>query len=374
MKPIKIFVDCHLFDKGFSGTRTYLLGIYEHFVKDVGFHFYLASNNVEQLESVFGQRDNITYVRYKYHNRILRLLFDTPAIIKKNQINYAHFQYILSPIKTGKYILTAHDVLFMDFPEYFPLLFRLTYKFLYKVGLKKADIKLTVSQYSKERITKHFAHNDVLITPNAVNDVFYENYDKAAINAEVAQKFNLDKYIIYISRWEPRKNHQLVLKAFVDLNLYHDYQLVFIGDQSIENKEYLNQYEPLDKSIKERIITLRKTDFETMLTLLRGADASVYPSIAEGFGIPPLESIASRIPTICSNATAMSDFDFMEDFLFNPNDQEEFNTQLLSILKNDFSAKFEEFAAISKQRYNWKTSANILRDSILNNEKAFDVI
>jgi glycosyltransferase involved in cell wall biosynthesis len=373
MKQIKVFVDCHVFDNGFQGTRTYLQEIYQQLIKDDTFKFYFAANNIENLESIFGKGSNIIYVEYKHYNKFLRLLFDIPAIIKKHQIDYAHFQYIVPPIKKCKYIVTTHDLLTIDFPAYFPRLFRLKTYLLYKHGMKKADIKLTVSQYSKQKIKEHFQYDNVYITPNAISDIFYENYNKTTLKEEVKQRFNINKYIIYISRWEPRKNHQLVLKAFIDLKLYPEYHLVFIGDQSIKNKEYSDMYKHLDDEIKNKIITMQKTDFKTMLTLLRGANASVYPSIAEGFGIPPLESLAAKIPTICSNATAMSDFDYMEDFLFDPNNQEQFNNKLKMILENDFSCHFEKLSCLTKEKYNWITSANILRTCILNKEKGEEI-
>ena len=369
MKQIKIFIDCHVFENGFQGTRTYLQGIYEQLLKEDTFHFYFASNTVENLESVFGKRDNITFVKYKYHNKFLRLLLDIPAIIKRYKIDYAHFQYMVAPVKNCKYIVTNHDILFVDFPEFFPWFFRIQKSFLYKHGLRKADIKLTVSEYSKQKINEHFHVDNIVITPNAVNDTFYENYNKAAVKEEVKRKFNLNKYIIYISRWEPRKNHQLVLKAFLDLKLYPDYHLIFIGDQSIHNQEYSDLYDSLDEAIKNKIITLQKTDFKTMITLLRGADASVYPSFAEGFGIPPLESVAAKVPTIYSNTTGMSDFDYMEEFSFDPNNQEQFNTKLKMILENDFSLRLEELAALTKVKFNWAASANVLRNCIFKEEK-----
>lgn len=368
-KSIKIFVDCHVFDDGFQGTRTYLQGIYEHLIKEDNFHFFLASNNSENLKAIFGAQQNITFVTYKYKNKFLRLLFDIPAIIKKHKIDYAHFQYIVAPIKKCKYIVTTHDLLFIDFPNYFPTLNRLINTFLYKLSLKSTDIKLTVSQYSKLKIENHFHFQDVAITPNAVNEVFYEAYDKAVVKKEVAQKFNLKKYIIYISRWEPRKNHQLVLKSFVELKLYKEYQLVFIGDSSIHSKEYFDFYDTLESRIQNQILSFQKTDFQTMLTLLRGADVSVYPSIAEGFGIPPLESVAARIPTLCSNTTAMSDFDFMNQFLFNPYDQEEFKQKLKLILETDCSEEMKRLSNVVKEKYNWKTSASVLKDKIIENKK-----
>ncbi|MGX7667843.1 glycosyltransferase family 4 protein [Flavobacterium pedocola] len=360
----KIFVDCHVFDDGFQGTRTYIQGIYTYFIKCQEFEFFLASNNSDALKSIFGSHPNVNYITYKYHNKFGRLLLDIPQIIKRYQIDYAHFQYIVSPFKRCKYIVTTHDVLFIDFPEYFPFFNRIKNTILYKFSAKFSDIRLTVSGYSQKTIDNHFSLKDYHITPNAINDAFFENYDKALIQKEVYEKFKLKEYIIYISRWEPRKNQQLVLKAFVDLKLYESHQLLFIGDETIDNKAYADIYEKLDASVKSKIYSFQKTDFQTMLMLLRGAKAAVYPSIAEGFGIPPLESIAAKIPTLCSNKTAMSDFDFFEDFFFDPYDQNEFNRKLKMILENDFSEKINTISQKIQNRYDWEKSAEILKSLI----------
>ena len=307
-KNIKIFVDCHVFDYGFQGTRTYIQGIYKEFIKDDNYEFYFAAKNIENLKNIFGVSKNIFYIKYSFKNKFLRLLIDIPKILKREKIDYAHFQYIVPPIKKSKYIVTTHDVLFIDFPVYFSFINRLKNIFLYKQGIRKSDIKLTVSDYSKQKIEEHFKVNDINITPNAVDPIFFEEYDKEKIIKIIEEKYSLKNYIIYVSRWEPRKNHELILKAFVELKLYETNQLLFIGDTTTTNKAYHEIYNNISDEIKDKIICLQKTDFETMLMLLRGANVSIYPSVAEGFGIPPLESIAAKIPTISSNTTAMSDF------------------------------------------------------------------
>jgi glycosyltransferase involved in cell wall biosynthesis len=364
---VKILVDCHVFDKGFQGTRTYIEGIYLEFTKNKNFIFYLASTKPENLKTIFGEQENIVYVSYQSNNKFNRLLFEIPKIIKKYNIDYTHFQYIVSPFKKGKYIVTTHDVLFLDFPKYFPTLSRIKNTFLYKLSAKKADIKLTVSKYSKLKIEEHFQLTDYYITPNAVNAIFFNDYDKLEIQQQVKEEHNITNYIIYVSRWEPRKNHDLILKSFIDLQLYQTHQLLFIGDTTFENKAYNLLYTTLDTSIKEKIVRIEKTDFNTMITLLRGANASVYPTLAEGFGIPPLEAVAAKIPTLCSNKTAMSDFDFFGEFLFDPNNEEEFKKKLSEILVLDNS---EKCTAISKKmaaQYNWKQSTLVLENAILEN-------
>lgn len=366
-KNIKIFVDCHVFDYGFQGTRTYIQGIYKEFIKDNNFDFYFAAHDIENLKAIFGISKNIFYVKYSFKNKFLRLLIDIPKILKREKIDYAHFQYIVPPIKKAKYIVTTHDVLFIDFPVYFSFLNRIKNTFLYKKAINKADIKLTVSEYSKQRIIKHFniETKEIQITPNAVDSIFFQEYSKTEIIKRVEEIYSLKDYIIYVSRWEPRKNHELILKAFVDLKLYETNQLLFIGDTTILNKSYLEMYNVISDEIKSKIICLQKLDFESMLMLLRGAKVSIYPSLAEGFGIPPLESIAAKVPTISSNQTAMSDYEFMENFLFDPNDYEDFKIKLKKILENQYID--DEFKLLSneiKERYTWHKSMSVLKHCI----------
>ncbi len=118
-KRLKIFIDCHIFDDGFQGTTTYLKGMYGVLIKDKTKQFYLAAVDVERLKTIFGTAENVHYVRYKSHGKFYRLLIDIPGIIKRNEIDYAHFQYITPPFKYCKYINTIHDLLFLDYPHYF---------------------------------------------------------------------------------------------------------------------------------------------------------------------------------------------------------------------------------------------------------------
>lgn len=368
MKRIKIFVDCHVFDSGFQGTRTYIQGLYKEFVKDKDYDFYFAAKNVENLKTIFGTSENIFFIEYSFKNKFLRLLIDIPSILKKEKIDYAHFQYIVPPIKKAKYIVTTHDVLFIDFPMYFSFLDKVINTFLYKQAINNADIKLTVSKYSKSQIEKHLKTKNIYITPNGVDPVFFEKYNKRQIENIIEKKYFLKDYIIYVSRWEPRKNHNLILKAFVDLKLYDKYYLLFIGDTTAKNKEYQKIYNCLADEIKSKIIRFEKLDFQNMILLLRGAKVSVYPSIAEGFGIPPLEAIAANIPTISSNTTAMSDFKFLDKFSFYPYDLEEFKIKLKMILENNLDKEFSFLSDEIKNSYDWSKSMLVLKNCIKIND------
>ncbi|WP_291103672.1 glycosyltransferase, partial [Flavobacterium sp. UBA5153] len=229
---LKIFVDCHVFDGSHQGTTTYIRGLYQELIKDKNKQFFFGANDISVIQEIFGTAGNVHYLKYSSQNKVYRLLFDIPRLIKKNKIDYAHFQYIVPPLKYCKYVNTIHDVLFLDYPEYFPLSYRIKNRFLFKWSAKHSDIVLTVSEYSKKQIQKHFGIKNSTITPNAVDRIFFEPYEKEKVQVEVKSKYNFQDYWIYISRWEPRKNHHTLLEVFTENEFYRNYSLVLVGDKS----------------------------------------------------------------------------------------------------------------------------------------------
>ena len=102
-------------------------------------------------------------------------------------------------------------------------------------------------------------------------------------------------------------------------------------------------------------------DDSDLLQFYRAATVFVYPSKAEGFGIPPLEAAAAKIPVLCSNSSAMSDFTFFGDNHFDPENYPLFKNKLAAIINtNTSNAELEHIAAIVQQRYNWNESAATL--------------
>lgn len=352
MSKIKIFVDAHIFDGTYQGTQTYLKGLYNSLVQDNDFEITLGSNNVEIL------KDNFPDVRFKFitlpsKSKYRRLALDIPEIIRNNKFEYAHFQYVVPFKKECKYINTIHDLLFLDFPAYFPYLYRLTKSLTFKYSASRADIICTVSEYSKESLIKHFKINEakITITPNAI-DVYPGNF------VDIKRKYNIDKYILFVSRFEPRKNHYGLLKCFVDLELYkRGYKLVFIGKiDDVVTKEFNQYFKGLPNEIKSTVVCLENIVLNELNNFYSQAEVFIYPSIAEGFGIPPLEAAMNNCKVLCSNQTAMRDFDFFGKFLFEPDNLTELKKKVLDILK-DQNYPYQEIREAIVEKYNWKSIA-----------------
>ena len=361
MRKIKILVDAHVFDDYYQGTTTYIKGIYNELVLDDNFEILLAGSNIELLKKHFSDF-RFRFIQIPKTSSWKRILFHFPEIIRDNQIDYAHFQYVLPPFLKTKSIVTVHDVLFLDFPEYFPKLYRIVRKFLFSWSAKRATILCTVSNYSQKAISRHFhiPIKRIIITPNAVN-LFI---DDSVRKRERPMK---DKYLLFVSRMEPRKNHLSLLKAFVELKLYTGYFLVFIGKTEIKVAPYEAYLTGLSAEIKSRVIHLENVTEDDLINWYIHSEVFVYPSIAEGFGIPPLEALVCGAKVICSNSTAMSDFKFLQNYQFDPFNINSLKDSLTGILQTDFP--HQSLIDFVYSNYSWRTIAKNLSLSIIDDFK-----
>lgn len=360
-QAIRLLIDCHVFDGKFQGTRTYLQGIYQNMVSYKDIDFYFAARDTQNLLKIFGKGDNIHFIKLKNNSSVMRLSYEFSKIIKEYKIDYAHFQYVSPLIKTCKEIITIHDLLFLDYPEYFSTHYKVKNNVLFKRSAKRADILFTVSDYSRKAIERHFGipAENIHITPNAVLPV-----DDSIECPDVKEKFGIDKYLLTVSRIEPRKNHLALLKAFVDLNLVaQGYKLMMVGVPDLNYKDFSTYYERLPLNIKEAVI-MKSASFPELVQLYRNASLFVFPSFAEGFGIPPLEAIEYGCPVLCSNATAMSEFNLPEKWTFDPNNELEMKEKI-SILLNE-RPDFTEVCNRIRTEYSWNSIAEDIHSIIIN--------
>lgn len=237
-------------------------------------------------------------------------------------------------------------------------------KILFKRSAKRAEVLTTVSNYSAERIKEKFNLKDkrIFILPNAVDEKFTLKRDKERDKKYIKQKYNVQNYILFVSRLEPRKNHISLLKAYENLSYWeNNIELVFIGKRAINDKKLENAIKKVSIKSKNRVHHLSSVDDYDLLSFYNGAKVCVFPSICEGFGIPPLESAILQVPTICSNKTAMADFEFFSDNHIQPNEKE-IKNRLKEII-NKGSCNDNQLGSISKHIssiYNWKETSNRL--------------
>ena len=359
-KKIKLFVDAHCFDAEYQGTRTFVKEIYQILSHKKDLILYLAAYDTEVLSATFPKAENIVILKYWNRSSIVRLAIDIPILIKRHQIDIAHFQYITPLIKNCKQVVTIHDVLFRDYPSEFSFPFQITKRFLYKRAAKQADIVTTVSAFSKASIEKHLSPKDnVYVVSNGVSPQFFEPYSKQEAKAFILNKFGFDKFVLYVSRIEPRKNHLTILHAFEQLKLHQKgYHLVFLGHETKQVPSLKKALRAAESSLQKKVFINGQVRDPDLLQFYRAAEVFIYPSKAEGFGIPPLEAAAVNIPVICSNTSAMEAFSFFGDTHINPLDLDVLKKKLMELTTcQPPSASLSAIAEMIKTNYSWQGSA-----------------
>lgn len=361
---LRLLIDTHVFDGNFQGTRTYLEGLYTHMTQHHDIDFFFVAQNIEGLKKVFGEANNIHYIRMKSSGRLKRLSIEFPTIIDENKIDYAHFQYISPLYKKCKEIVTIHDLLFLDFPHYFPLVYKLKNEFFFRRSAKRADVLLSVSEFSRDEIARHFniekekihlTYNSILPTTEEVDVV------------DLKSLYGLDKYILTVSRLEPRKNHLSLLKAYKELRLSErGYKLVLVGSKDLQNKDLFNYYDSLSRDLKDKISFLQ-VPFNHLVALYKNASLFVFPSFGEGFGIPPIEALAYGCPLLCSNVTAMAEFGLPDDITFSPGNLNELKEKMMNQLEHPLDVTTYRQRVLSK--YNWQKIADSFYEVIVRDWK-----
>ena len=365
---MKIFVDGYLLNKEYQGTRTYITELYKALARlrpEIEITFGVNEVTTE-LQNEFKEYSTIQFHVFKQSNKWKRMVSE--YIQLSYVFDYMHFQYVtpfLKGNKNCKIINTIHDVLFLDYPEGFPLSFTISRKIFYGWGARNCDILLTVSAYSKSRIAHFFniKEDSISITPNGVNQLFLEIYDKAEEINFIKTKYRISNYILYVSRIEPRKNQLQLLQLFAqNQEVYNNYNLVLIGKKSLESSEFDQYFNQLDKSIQARVHYIEQVDNTDLIHFYRAASFFVYPTLYEGFGIPPIEAAASKIPVLCNENTSMKDFKFLSPYLIDFKD-----SSIQNIFNEFITASHDQLDDVKqhvKEHYLWEISAKSLLEAL----------
>ena len=213
--------------------------------------------------------------------------------------------FIPKKVKAKKIVTTVHDFSFHVQPEWHPKE-RLSYfkKHFWK-NAAASDWIITVSNFTKQEIIRYmdYPEEKISVIYNAVDHNLYKVYDAHILQA-TKKKFDLeDHFLLFVGSIEPRKNLLNLLKAYhlLSKDIKKNHPLVLVGFKGWENKEIMQEIE----KEKEHIRYLGYLSDMELAYVYNLATLFIYPSLYEGFGIPPLEAMACGTAVIASNTTSL---------------------------------------------------------------------
>lgn len=270
-----------------------------------------------------------------------------PFIIGRERPDLVHFLHFNVPILYfGKYIVTIHDLIKhvsrgketttknqgLYWFKY------LGYKFIFNMAVKRAGKIIVPSQFVKEELLKNYSLDKDKIT------VIYEGVDKkfskVKTDTKILKKYGLSsRYIIYTGSLYPHKNVEKLLEALVLLNSQRnlDFHLAIVCARSVFSQRFsekIHQYK-----LEKYVHLLGFVSDEELISLYSSAQAFVFPTFSEGFGLPGLEAMACGCPVICSDIPVLHEIYQGAALYFNPHDSLDIATKVRECLNYSLQKK-----------------------------------
>ena len=227
--------------------------------------------------------------------------------------------------------------------------------------IENCDGILTVSEYSKRDILKFFPSfpsERIFVTPLAANSE-YTPLNKKESLTKVQERFNFTgEYIMYIGGFSTRKNVKGLVESFnnISKNLNKDIKLLIVGGLRDEGKRLEAFSKTLENS--DKIIFTGFMEEDYLPTLYSACSLFVYPSFYEGFGLPPLEAMSCGTPALAANTTSIPEVVRIEELLFDPYSNEDFEVKLTTILNNNKLRKeLAEKSLKLASNFSWENTA-----------------
>jgi glycosyltransferase involved in cell wall biosynthesis len=255
------------------------------------------------------QPDNFRYVTLSPQIRPVAMLTSLPAALWRARLDALHATFIPPPISPRPYAFTLVCSSMFEHPEFFPPAIRLRLKILMGMAVKKARQIICISQHIQDVIRERFgvSADRSTVVPLAASDAF-RPIPREECAAFLKERYGIDgPYMLFSGRWERRKNIARILEAFhrfkQDSRTPH--RLVLTGERtwaSGEADEVIRR-----NRMEDEIIDVGKSPVGELPWLYAGADALVFCSLWEGFGLPIVEGFRAGTPVITSNGSSMAE-------------------------------------------------------------------
>jgi glycosyltransferase involved in cell wall biosynthesis len=292
--------------------------------------------------------------------------FKVPFALKRQGVTLFHApHYILPPLVRCRSVVTIHDCIHLMFPQYLPNRAALAYaRTAISLAARRATRVMTVSESSKRDIL-HYVDTE----PDKI-DVIYNAYDERfGVEPQeedvvrVRERYQLhDEFVLYAGNVKPHKNLERLIQAFdvVRRRGLGHLKLIIIGDE-------VSKYSALRHAVHryqlhKYVRFLGYLPLETLAIMYRLAGVFVFPSLYEGFGLPPLEAMASGTPVVTSNVSSLPEVAGDAAVLVDPYDPDAIAAGIARVLTEETLRRELRLKGLARARqFSWETSIRRVR-------------
>lgn len=313
---------------------------------NIRFVIFLSPENFTEFECD-GVKVKKVLIKARWYTLVEQL--ELPYRIFKERISLMHFPHFNVPIFfLTPFVVTIHDLILTKFPTtrsstLHPLLYWLkdkAYRLVIYSAINRAKNIITVSNFTKDDLVNQFKVNPkkITVTYEGVADIFKTDPVNDAMT--ILQTYNISKpYLLYVGNAYPHKNLEGLIKAFIRIKDKHpELTLVLVGKQDYfyeRVKEFAASQDLWQEGRSNNPIVFPGYVPDVDLHIFfQEAILYIFPSMYEGFGLPPLEAMAHGCPVVSSNKASMPEILGKAAAYFNPENEEEILKTVEEVLQN----------------------------------------
>ena len=282
---------------------------------------------------------------------------------RRERVDIAHVPYFASPFfSPTRTVVTIHDLIPLLLPAYRGSLLVRAYTRLVAAGARRADAIIADSECSRRDIVRYLGIDAARVrVVYLAADARYRPVDDTAVRARYALP---EKYLLYLGGFDQRKNVRVIIEAFARLPPFHahGYRLVLAGVRLGEDSAFFPSPQRIARQVglpDEAIRYIGWVDEEDKPALYSGAAAFLFPSLYEGFGLPPLEAMACGAPVICSNASSLPEVVGDAALQIDPHDASAWADAIRAVLTDDTRrATMRERGIAQSKEFSWDRAAD----------------
>ncbi len=277
--------------------------------------------------------------------------------LKNKKIDLYHEPNFLPFKFKGPTILTVHDLSWIRFPDMHPAERVDAMNRYFETGLRRADLIITDSEFVKQELIDEFniRPNTIKAISLGVEPLFKPRDSHETQSILTHHRLIHGQYFISVGTLEPRKNLQTTLRAYMQLSpsIRKQYPLIIVGMNGWHTSELEQQINPL--ILAGEIRQIGYLPREELAILMSAALTLIFPSIYEGFGLPPLEAMACGVPVIASNGSSLPEVVGDTGFLIAPHDVESLTNAMETLIaKPGIRQTLSEKAQIRSLNFSWE--------------------
>jgi glycosyltransferase involved in cell wall biosynthesis len=297
---------------------------------------------------------------YLPQSRWLWMQMMLPRVVARSQPDLCHFTNALAPLWLNRpYVLSIYDATLFLYSRYHPRTRLLAIRLLLPMAARRASAVITISDSARQDLLQVLK-----IPPEKIHVVYgaapqhFRQVTNAGQLASLRQKYGLpEQFLLYVGTLEPRKNLTRLVQAFSRLKEQgHAHKLVLAGPWGWSMNGFHQQIEELN--LADRVQLLGYIPDEDLPGLYSLATAFVFPSLYEGFGLPPLEAMACGTPVLSSRNSSLAEICGDAAYLVDPRDVENLAEGLRRVVADaDLRAQLSESGRRRAQEFSWERAA-----------------